>query len=131
MGATGNFVRVCSVVAALGASLAVSPQARADPDGCTVDRPVIGMADDGRLSAGVTATCSHSASRYLRGEIKWEKKLAPDPLTASYTVHDFLGYDASFAACDRGNTRKYYARGYFTPGSDYHDSIHLERTANC
>jgi hypothetical protein len=131
MGATGNFVRVCWVVAALGASLAVSPQARADPDGCTVYRPTIRMEADGRLSAGVTAHCDESARRYLRGEIKWSKRMSPDPITASYTDYGTRQYDASFAACDRGNTREYYARGYFTPGEDYHDSVHRQLTANC
>jgi hypothetical protein len=131
MRATGNFVRVCWVLAALGVSMVVAPQARADPTGCTVDRPTIRMEVDGRLAAGVTAHCDESARRYLRGEIKWEKKLSPDPLTASYTDYGTRLYDASFAACDRGHTRRYYARGYFTPGSDYHDSIHQNLTVNC
>jgi hypothetical protein len=124
-------LRFCSVVVALGASLIVAPVAAADPAGCTVDRPIIGLGPDGRLEAGVTASCEKSADRYLRGEIKWDKWASPDPLVASYTAYGTRLYDASFAFCDRGHTRNYYARGFFTPGSDYHDSVPKKITVNC
>ncbi|HEY0357283.1 MAG TPA: hypothetical protein VGD11_01800 [Mycobacteriales bacterium] len=124
-------LRLCSVGVALGGSLVLAPAAAADPAGCTVDRPIIGLATDGRLSATVTASCDKSAKRYLRGEIKWDKRRAPDPLTASYTDEGTKLYDAGFGACDRGHTRNYYARGFFTPGSDYHDSVHRKLTVNC
>jgi hypothetical protein len=116
---------------ALGGSLVLAPAAAADPAGCTVDRPIIDLGPDGRLEAAVTARCAKSVKRYLRGEIRWDKRRAPDPLTASYTDEGTTGYDASFATCDHTNTRKYYARGFFTPGSDYHDSAHKDLTVNC
>jgi hypothetical protein len=127
----GHFIRAGWVIAALGISMVVAPAASADPTGCTVDRPLIGLTTDGRLSAGVTAFCEKSAKRYLRSEIKWDKRFTPDPVVGRYTDEGTKLYDASFAACDRGNTRSYYARGYFTSGADYHDSVHRELTVNC
>jgi hypothetical protein len=126
-----HLLRLCTVGAALGGSLVLAPAAHADPTGCTVDRPIVGLATDGRLMGTVTAYCDASAKRYLRGEIKWDKHFATDPLVASHTDEATRLYDASFATCDRGNARKYYARGFFTPGSDYHDSRRRTLRANC
>lgn len=119
------------VAVALGSSVGIASSAYADPSGCTVYKPTISLSTNGRLSAGVSAYCNTSKLRYLRGEIKWDKNFAPDPLTGSYTDSGYQLYDASFYQCDNQNTRKYYARGFFTSGSDYHDSDHRVLTVNC
>jgi hypothetical protein len=127
-----HLLRLCAVGAALGGSLVLAPAAYADPTGCTVDRPIVGLATDGRLMGTVTAYCDASAKRYLRGEIKWAKRFATDPLVAGHTAVGTRSYDASFAACDRHNTRRYYTRGFFTSTPDqHHDSRSRVLTAGC
>ncbi|MBC9723973.1 hypothetical protein [Streptomyces sp. TRM68367] len=116
---------------ALSAGIFAAPQAVADPADCNGFKPTITLSSDARLSAGITAFCSVDRSRYYRGEIKWDKNFAPDPLTSSYTDHDYDAYDAGHRTCDNQNTRKYYSRGFFTSGSDYHDSTHRDLTVGC
>jgi len=121
---------------ALVASLAVGgfgvAAAQADPSGCTVGKPgVVKVADNGLLSAKATATCNSSTSRVLAVEIKWDKNVLPDPLVAKNSDSGSKkSYSASVTACDGGNTRSYYARGYFTATSgDQHDSAGKHLTA--
>ncbi|MGW2126929.1 hypothetical protein ACWCW0_36835, partial [Streptomyces sp. NPDC001758] len=84
-----------------------------------------------RPASSHTATVTLLRRLHYRGEIKWDKNFAPDPLTSSYTDHDYDVYDASHRTCDNQNTRKYYSRGFFTSGSDYHDSTHRDLTVGC
>lgn len=116
---------------ALGAAVFTATSAAADPASCDDLGESIGYAGDGRLRGDVAAFCNDPEGRYYRGEIKWDKNFSPDPLVASETDYDLQTYRVIVDTCDNRNTRSYYARGFFTSGSDYHDSAHRHLTPSC
>ena len=112
---------------ALAASGVVATAAfAADPSGCDAGPTTIGLDSDHRLMGLGSGTCQDYSLRYFTGEIKWSKRFAPDPLTASVTSSDHLHYSVDVRTCDHGNTRNYYARAYWTSTRGYHDSAHVE-----
>jgi hypothetical protein len=116
---------VLAVVVATGGGVVAAQSAQADPSGCTTNKPTITDNGAGLLTGKGTATCRVSATRTLVGEIKWDKNLFPDPKTASNSTYGSKkSYSVTVKTCDHQNKRKYYARTFFSSGSDYHDSTH-------
>jgi hypothetical protein len=108
---------------ALAASgIAATAAFAADPAGCRADPPAIALDDAHRLHGTGGGDCGDYSLRFFNGEIKWSKKLAPDPLTARITSSGYLSYSVDVRSCDHGNERGYYARTYWTSTRGYHDS---------
>lgn len=112
-----------SAVLAASLGVVVAQAAFADPAGCKVATPSFTLNSTGHMTAKATASCSGSATRTLRVEIKHVEAITPDVLVAA-NEQDKTGtsYSVSVNSCDNGNTAKYYGRGFFTSTSTYHDS---------
>jgi hypothetical protein len=118
-------VLVCLTGIALVISGGVATAASAaDPSGCAAGPVTIGLDAAYRLQGVGKGTCGDYSLRFFNGEIKWSKKLAPDPLTARITSSGYLSYSVDVRSCDHGNKRGYYARTYWTSTRGYHDSAH-------
>lgn len=111
---------------AIATVILVIPQspASADPPNCSAS--VVGSTSSlGVLKATASGSCSATATRTLRVEIKQDISFQPDPLVAANSqTATARTYKVSVSSCDHGNTAKYYGRGFFTSGSDYHDTAH-------
>jgi hypothetical protein len=115
---------------ALVVSGAVATMAFADdPSGCAAGKVTIELDHAHRLQGKGSGKCDEYSLRFFDGEIKWSKRLAPDPLTARITSSGYLEYKVDVRSCDHGNKRGYYARTYWTSTRGYHDSAHRELRA--
>ncbi|MFJ6611657.1 hypothetical protein ACIQPT_15445 [Streptomyces sp. NPDC091289] len=112
-----------ALVLATGAGVAAAAApAWAAPNGCEAAKVSL-TSTNGLLKGKATSTCTKSATRALVVEIKWDKNVLPDPLTAKNTDSGTKkSYSASVSSCDKGNKRGYYARGYFTQNDSHHDT---------
>ena len=116
------------VAGALAASGIGITAAYADPPGCTVS--IAFSHPSGLLTSHASASCGSSETRTLVAEIKWNKSLAPDPLVASNSQRKTAKtFSVTTSACDNGNTRGYYARGYFTVNTTFHDTSPVSVTS--
>jgi hypothetical protein len=125
--------RRAATVLAIGVAAAVVPAtaASAEPAGCS--SAVSGSTSSiGLLQATATGSCSGSATRTLRVEIKHDLNLQPDALVAANSqTATTTSYRVSVSSCDHGNRGYYYGRGFFTTNSTYHDTAHtLQTTCN-
>lgn len=115
---------------ALGIVGAVVPAAAAwaEPAGCTSS--VTGSTSStGLLRADGRGTCSGSATRTLRVEIKQDIPLQTDPLLAAATDYGTkTSYAKSVTSCDGGRTANYYGRAFFTTNTTYHDTASTRQT---
>jgi hypothetical protein len=111
-------------LALVAGSLLAGAVFAADPSDCSADKPTIGLDSEYRLAGHGTGTCQDTSLRFVTGEIKWAKRFAPDPLTASVTESGYREYTVDVRTCDRENTRSYYMRFYWTSTEGHHDSPH-------
>ncbi|MEF9906186.1 hypothetical protein [Streptomyces sp. P9-A2] len=110
-----------AIATGAGVAAAAAP-AWAVPDGCEAPKPSL-TSTNGLLKGKATSTCTTSKTRALVVEIKWNKAVLPDPLTAKNTDSGTKkSYNATVSTCDNGNKRGYYARGYFTQNDSHHDT---------
>jgi hypothetical protein len=108
---------------AFAASFVIVNTAQATPANCNGPKVKFTHTTSKVLKTTSTSTCQKSATRTIVAEIKWDKNAAPDPLTAKNSkLSTATEYSVSVSSCDKGNTRGYYGRGYFTGDSDYHDT---------
>ncbi|ROO59565.1 hypothetical protein EDC02_1365 [Micromonospora sp. Llam0] len=111
---------------ALGLSvLAVASPAWADPPGCSQGNIALSQSG-GYMTAWNNASCSSSATRTFRVEIKRHVTLLPDPVVSSYDDY-YTGtlYIASTSSCDGGRSANYYGRSFFTSHPTYMDTGNL------
>lgn len=106
------------------ASLLGAAQAHAEPSGCSSN--VSGSTSSiGQLRATATGSCTGSATRTLRVEIKQDIKFQSDPvLAANSQVATTTKYSVPTASCDGGQTAVYYGVGFFTSSPTYHETPH-------
>jgi len=127
---TTRSARRAATVLAIGLAAAVVPAgaASAEPAGCS--SAVSGSTSSiGLLQATATGSCSGSATRSLRVEIKQDLSGQPDPLlSANSDTGTKTSYRASTSSCDHGRRSYYYGRGFFTSNSTYHDTAHTLQT---
>lgn len=103
--------------------IAAAEMAVAQPPGCSGNSTSFSASSTGLLKSSTSSTCSGSATRTIVAEIKWDKAFSPDPLVAKNSLMKTgTSYAVSTSSCDGGNTRGYYARGYFTTYTTYYDS---------
>ncbi|MFE7130291.1 hypothetical protein ACFVIM_05490 [Streptomyces sp. NPDC057638] len=122
-------IAVASVSAALLGGLVAAAPAWAAPSGCPEPSVSLTNASNGYMTGKATAACSRSASGTLIVEIKWDKNLLPDPLTAKNSqAGPRQNWSATVGTCDQGNRRSYYARGYWN-GGGHHDTTPRHITA--
>ncbi|WBB98679.1 hypothetical protein O7543_10185 [Solwaraspora sp. WMMA2080] len=78
------------------------------------------------MTAWNNASCSSSATRTFRVEIKRNVTLLPDPVVSSYDDY-YTGtlYIASTSSCDGGRSANYYGRSFFTSHPTYVDTGNL------
>jgi hypothetical protein len=95
-----------------------------DPSGCSASTTSFGASNTGVMTAKGSGTCSGSATRTLRVEIKHNLTVRPDSLVAAQEDnHTGKSFAATVSSCDHGNSAEYYGRTFFR-GGDYHDSSH-------
>jgi hypothetical protein len=108
---------VLSTLAAGGTAVVVSAL---PAEAVTCPTPSVTLTQDSakRLISTSAATCTGNITRTLYAEVKWDKSEAPDPLVAKNSdTGTKTSLKAVAASCDNGNTRGYYARGYWSGGS--------------
>ncbi|MEW1724212.1 hypothetical protein [Streptomyces sp. NPDC093109] len=111
-----------AVAVSTAATASAAPAAVAKPAGCSTPKPSL-TESNGLLKGRGTSTCDTSLTRTLQVEIKWNKSVFPDPLTAkSADSGTKKKYDAQVSSCDGGAKRGYYARTYFTRDDNHHDT---------
>lgn len=116
-----------STLATAGAAVAISAL---PADAVTCPTPSVTLTQDSgqRLIGTSSATCTGNINRTLYAEVKWDKSGAPDPLVAKNSDSGTKkSFKAVAASCDGGNTRGYYARGYWSGGSYVDDGPRVVR----
>ncbi|MEW1721207.1 hypothetical protein [Streptomyces sp. NPDC093109] len=123
-------IAAASVSAALlGGLVAAAPAWAATPSGCPEPSVSLTNSSSGYLTGKGTASCSKTVSGTLYIEIKWDKNLLPDPLTAKNSqTGSRSSWSTTVGTCDNGNRRSYYARSYWS-GGKYHDTTPRHITA--
>jgi hypothetical protein len=108
--------------------IAVPTAAWAEPSGCSHDWPdfcTSGSAGFNLMNAQSTGTCSTTATRTFRVEIKHVMGLWPDALVSHADDLEYgTRYGARTTTCDAGNSANYYGRSFYTSSATYHDSAH-------
>lgn len=119
-----RLLRALSVVPLMVGGILVvgASAANATPVSCSNTTSFGSIGGTGRLRAEGVGSCSTSAGRTFVTEIKWNKNLAPDPLTAKSSQYGSRSYYIDLRACDGGNTRGYYGRSYWTVDVTYVDT---------
>ena len=111
-------------IAAAGAVIVPTAAAWANPPGCS-NAVSGGTTSLGLLHATATGSCSATATRTMRVEIRHDISNYPDALLASHDqVLTGRSYSSSTSSCDHGQTAKYYGRGFFTTYSTQKDTPH-------
>lgn len=125
-----NTRRILGAVLAVGVITAVAPAiaAYAEPAGCTSS--VSGSTSNtGLLRADGKGSCSGSATRTLRVEIKQAIPQQTDPLLAAASDYGTkTSYAKSVTSCDNGKTAYYYGRAFFTTNTTIHDTATTRHT---
>lgn len=113
-------------VLAAGMGVGFAQAAFADPAGCSVHVPGFSHSATGLMTGKATASCSGSATRTLRVEIKHDESITPDVLVAANSqMKTGTSYSVSVSTCDDGVTALYYSRGFFPGKQTNHDSAHV------
>lgn len=120
-GRKSGIVAACAGAALLGGLVTAIP-AMAAPSGCAEPSVKFNVVTGSTLWGQSKASCNSAKSSTLTTEIKWNKNLLPDPLTAKNAMTDTRkDWTVGVSSCDNGNKRGYYARGYWKGGT-YHDT---------
>src|SRR5262245_22388785 len=108
---------LATAVVGIGLAGPAAP-AYANPAGCSKSINSFGQNQFRELHAAMGGSCTTSALRTLRGEIKRDLAFRPDPVVTQGSDADFQFYAIALQTCDNGNTGTYYARVFYSGFTD-------------